>query len=257
MNKYLPFMLLYLLVCPNFAFGQMCDEVGMRQAYQSVNLVETTACFVYKKTPAEKEGQLSRDPDGIAIYSYSKSGGKNFIYEFPYAGTKGRINDAFVLFVSSVSKEMLFVIHSIEAPKAWDVLSDVYDVSVFVFEGGDLVRDEAYSGFFDMGGDMNNAEGLLSYVYPYKNKGSIENVVRSALFEVAGVSPFVGGVVTEKSFLYGGDFEPLIQEPSRMYLIKGDEVKVEASMAGWCKVSHITKIKPNTMWVQCKSIAFL
>ena len=42
-----------------------------------------------------------------------------------------------------------------------------------------------------------------------------------------------------------------------MYLIKGDEVKVEASMAGWCKVSHITKIKPNTMWVQCKSIAFL
>lgn len=255
MFKLLTFMILCVLVLPAAVFGRTCDDLGRGQAYQPMDFNGSTVCFVFTKTPTE-EGQLSRDPDGIAIYSLSKSEKSRLVYEFPYAGTKGKINDAFAIFVSAASEEMFFVIHSVEAPRAWDVISDVYDVSVFVFEGGALVRDELRSGFFDMGGDMKDNVGELSYVYPYKDKISVSKAVRSILFEVAGMPVPISGVVKEKSFLYGSDTEPVIQEPSRVYLIKGDEVAVEQSMAGWCKVSFVTKVKRVQKWMQCKSIAF-
>lgn len=254
MSKIRGFIFLSTLVMPAFVFGHVCDGIGNGQAHKALSMGGMTACIVYEKAPILKDGQLSRDPDGLAIYSVSKSGAQKLIYEFAYAGTTGKINDVFVLYDDATSNEILFVIHSIEAPRSWDVLSDVYDVNVFVLMENGLIRDKHRSGFFDMGGDMSGSDGEVSYTYPYKDKESVEMVFRSGLFKVLHAPFAVGGIVKEKSLLYA---EPVMQEPSKMYLIKGDQVMIGESMAGWCKVLYRGKTKPITMWMQCKSIAYL
>jgi hypothetical protein len=76
------------------------------------------------------------------------------------------------------------------------------------------------------------------------------------VFQVVNSSTPVEGTIKEKTFLYGGDSEPAMQDPSKKYLIKGDQVMLEDSVAGWCKVSYVAAVKPITMWVQCKAIVF-
>ncbi|MNP37927.1 hypothetical protein D3C76_1314040 [compost metagenome] len=119
-----------------------------------------------------------------------------------------------------------------------------------------LVKDQAVSRFFDMGGDLVDAQGMPSYIYPYKDRKSVEEAIRSPIFQTVNSSNSIKGTIKEKTFLYGGDTEPAMQDPSKMYLIKGDQITVEDSMAGWCKVSYAVKTKLITMWVQCKSIVF-
>ncbi len=103
---------------------------------------------------------------------------------------------------------------------------------------------------------MLDSEGRSTYLFPYKDKKSIDEVVNSPLFQVVNSSASVKGTIKEKAFLYGGDSEPVIQDPSKMYLIEGDQVTVEDSIAGLCKISYEAKTKPITMWVKCNSIIF-
>ncbi len=233
-----------------------CSELGFKQAFSSVNMDRVIACFVYVEENSQHEGQLSRDPDGISMYSMADLGKPVLVYQFPYAGTKGRVNDAFVLSVGGMSGDLLFVIHSMEAPSSWDSISDVYDVSVMRLQDESLVHDKKLSRFFDLGGDIVGVQGGGSYIYPYKDRGSIEKVIRSQLFEVVRSSASVKGTIKGKAFLYEGDAEPVIQDASKMYLVKGDQVAVVDAMAGWCKVIYSAKAKILTMWVQCSSVKF-
>lgn len=244
------------LAASSVAYGKSCDDIGFEQAYHSVNIRQVIVCFVYTKTPAEKDRQLSRDPDGIAAYSISQSEMPTLMYEFPYAGTKGEINDAFVLSVGSAAEEMLFVIHSVETPRSWDAVSNIYDVTVMRLRRGILVPDEKLSRFFSLGGDLIDAQGRAVYIYPYKERKAVVDSVRSPLFEFVYFSTPVLGVLQEKAFLYSGDGEPSVQDPQKMYLVKGDEVTLEDSTAGWCKVSYSGKKETITRWVQCRSVAF-
>uniref|UniRef100_UPI00200C9B14 hypothetical protein n=1 Tax=Pseudomonas sp. MWU13-2100 TaxID=2935075 RepID=UPI00200C9B14 len=100
------------------------------------------------------EEKTSSDPDGVALYSVSKAEEPRLVYEFPYAWTKGKINDAFLLSEEGGHDKMLFVIHSIWTPRSWDPVSDVYDVSVIRLQDGALIRDQKLSRFFGMGGDL-------------------------------------------------------------------------------------------------------
>ena len=74
-----------------------CGAIGLREAYSSLDLHGVKACFVYTKPDVQNEGQLSRDPDEISLYSIIPSESPKLVFEFPYAGTEGTITDAFFL----------------------------------------------------------------------------------------------------------------------------------------------------------------
>lgn len=246
-----------VLFLPAVASDIMCGDVGRGEVHPPINFYDVTACFVFVETAADKEGQLSRDPDGIAVYSVYKSEKPKLVYEFPYAGTEGKINDVFFLPVNGKSEDVLFVIHSMETPKSWDPVSDVYDVSAMRLQDGGFVQDEKLSRFFGMGGDLLDKKGGVKDVYPYKDKKSVEEVVQSPLFSAVNSSALISGVIKESAFLYGGETEASWQDPKKSYLVKGDQVVVKDSVAGWCKIYYNSKkTKPVTMWVQCKSITF-
>jgi len=233
-----------------------CSGIGLREAYSSMELDTLNACIVYTKSDEQAEGQLSRDPDGISLYSVISSETPKLVYEFPYAGSEGTITDAFSLPVGGRGEEMLFVIHRIEARGSWDLVKDIHSVSVIRRQGDTLVLDKKRSRFFDLGGDNIDEEGRSTYVYPYKDKKSVEDAVNSKLFNTIIADKKIIGTILEKTFLSEGRAEPIPQYSSKMYLIKGDRVLVEDSTAGWCRVSYQTKVKMITRWTQCKSIDF-
>jgi hypothetical protein len=235
--------------------GDDYDVEGQCQAYKSIAMNESSVCFVYFKSDSEGDQQILRVPDGIAIYTISKSKKPELVYEFPYAGTKGKIEDVFFLFVNDSAEKALVVIHSMQSPRSWDTKGDVYDVSVLRNKGGEIIRDERLSRFFNFGGDVIDAHGLLTYLYPYKDKKSIEGAIRSPLFRAFSSSAIITGTVIEKTFLYSGEAEPASQDPNKSYLVKGDRVTLEDSMAGWCKVSYKAH-ELRAKWMQCRSIAF-
>jgi len=240
------------------ASDRTCSDIGLEQAYHPIEIQGVTACFVYTKTSLDYEEKTSVDPDGVAVYSVSKAEEPRLVYEFPYAWTKGKINDAFLLSVGGGDEKILFVIHSIWTPRSWDPVSDVYDVSVIRLQDGALIRDQKLSRFFDMGGDFVDAQERPTYIYPYKDKEAVEEAVRSPLFRVVHLSTPIEGVIQEKTFLYDdyGGSELSLNNSKRMYLIKGDRVTVKDSTAGWCKILYAGKAKPITMWAQCKTINF-
>ncbi|WP_433736006.1 hypothetical protein [Pseudomonas putida] len=233
-----------------------CGSTGFREAYHSMDAHGVKACFVYTKTDVETEKQLSRDPDEISLYSVVSTEKPKLIYEFPYAGTQGKITDAFFLPVDGVLDEMLIVIHRMEAPRSWDSVSDIHSVSIIKREGNTLALDKKRTRFFDLGGSNVDEEGHSTYVYPYKDKESVEEAVSSKLFSAIIADKKITGTILEKTYLNEGASEPIPQYSSKMYLIKGDRVLVEDSTAGWCKVSYQSKVKMITKWAQCKSINF-
>jgi len=246
----------YLLGSTAVASNDGCSGIGFRQAYNSMDVHGVKACFVYTKAAVQTEGQLSRDPDEISLYSVVSSENPKLVYEFPYAGTEGAIIDAFFLPAAGTLEEMLFVIHRMETPKSWAPVSDIYNVSVIRREGDTLLLDQKRSRFFDLGGDAVDEQGRSKYVYPYKDKRSVEAAVGLPLFHTIMADKKITGTILEKTFLYDGGSEPLLQSSSKMYLIKGDRVLVEDSMAGWCRVSYQAKVKIIVKWAQCKSINF-
>jgi hypothetical protein len=233
-----------------------CSGIGLREAYSSMGLDRANACIVYTKTDFQIEGEISREPDGISIYSVKSSEKPKLVYEFPYLDIEGVITDAFFLPVGEVGEELLFVVHRMKIPKASDLVSDIYDVSVFRLEADTLSLDKRLTRFFHMGGDEADRQGRITYAYPYKDKKSVEKAAGSPLFRAMLAGNVANGSIVEKAFLYDGGLEPLLQYVPQTYLVKGDKVLVEDSWGGWCKVSYQTKIKMITKWTQCKSISF-
>ncbi len=245
-----------LLGATAIASDEGCSAIGLREAYGYMDIHGVKACFVYTKAEVKTEGQLSRDPEEISLYSVAPSENPKLVYEFPYAGTEGTITDAFFLPVGGKGEEMLFVIHRMETPRAWDPVSDIYDVSVIRLEGKTLLLDRDRTRFFDLGGDSVDEQGRSAYTYPYKDKKSVEAVVGSPLFYSIIADKEITGTILEKTFLFDGGSEPIQQSKTKMYLIEGDRVLVTDSTAGWCKVSYQARIKMITKWAQCKSINF-
>jgi hypothetical protein len=254
MNKVI--VILLLIVFTGRVSAQNCEDIGLRPAYPPIKMGGVTACFLYVKTNKLEKNQLSIDPDGLILYSISESQKPKLIYEFPYAGTKGEIQDAFIASVDGGPDRRLFVIHRIETPSSWESTSDIYDVIAIKFEKNILTLDKQISRFFDMGGDLIDSSGNVIYRYPYKNKASIKTALNSSLFNAANSASRLEGVIRENTFLYEGDHAPAIQDRSKIYLTKGDLVVLKDSVAGWCKVSHAAKVKTVEMWAQCQAIAF-
>lgn len=233
-----------------------CSGIGLREAYSSMELDKVNACIVYTKTSLQANAQLSRESDGISLYSVISSENPKLVYEFPYLGTGGVITDAFFLPVGEGREELLFVLHRMEIPRVWDPVSDIYDVSVFRLEADTLILDEKLTRFFHLGGDDVDKLGRTTYVYPYKDKKSVQKTAGSPLFYAILTGKVINGSIMEKAFLYDGGLEPLLQYSPKMYLIKGDKVLVGDSWGGWCKVSYQAKVKIVNKWMQCKSISF-
>ncbi|WP_223465881.1 hypothetical protein [Pseudomonas sp. GL-RE-26] len=233
-----------------------CSGIGLREAYSSMELDRVNACIVYTETNLQADAQLFRETDGISLYSVILSENPKLVYEFPYLGTGGVITDAFFLPVGEGGEELLFVVHRMEMPKIWDPASDIYDVSVFRLEADTLILDKKLTRFFHLGGDEVDKQGGTTYVYPYKDKKSVQKTAGSPLFQAILTGKVINGSIMEKASLYDGGSEPLLQYSPKMYLIKGDKVLVEDSWGGWCKASYQAKVEIITKWVQCKSINF-
>jgi hypothetical protein len=233
-----------------------CSSIGLREAYSSMDVERVNACIVYTKTDLQANAKPTRKPDGISLYSVIPSESPKLVYEFPYLGTEGVITDAFFLPVDDGGEELLFVVHRMEIPRAWDPASDIYDVSVFRLEADTLLLDKKLTRFFHLGGDEVDKQGRTTYAYPYKDKKSVEKTVSSPLFHAIHTGKIITGSIMEKAYLYEGGSEPLLQYAPNMYLIKGDKVLAEDSWGGWCRVSYKTTIKKITKWTQCKSINF-
>lgn len=233
-----------------------CSGIGLREAYSSMSIDRVNACIVYTKTNLPVNAQQQPKPDGISLYSVVPSKSPKLVYEFPYLGTEGVITDAFFLPVGEGREDLLFVVHRMEIPRVWDPASDIYDVSVFRLEADTLLLDKKLTRFFHLGGDDMDKQGRTTYVNPYKDKKNIEKTVSSPLFHAILTSKVITGSIMEKTFLYDGGSEPLLQYAPKMYLIKGDKVLAEDSWGGWCRISYQTTIKKITKWTQCKSINF-
>ncbi|MGF6091827.1 hypothetical protein [Pseudomonas sp. 18173] len=149
----------YLLGSTAIASNEGCSATGLREAYSSLDVHGVKACFVYTKPDLQAKGQLSREPDGISLYSVVSSEKPKLVYEFPYLGTEGVITDAFLLPVDEGGEELLFVVHRMEIPREWDPVSDIYDVSVFRFEADTLLLDKKLTRFFHLGGDDVDKKG--------------------------------------------------------------------------------------------------
>lgn len=148
------------------------------------------------------------------------------------------------------------MIQSMEALSSWDIVDDAYSVSVINFDGENFVVELRLSRFFDMGGDSMDDQGKIKYIYPYKNKASVENAIRSPMFKSVETSTPVSAIVRKRTALYGGDLEPATWDVSQRYASKNDRVTLEDSMAGWCKVSYTAEIAPIRMWLICDAISF-
>ena len=246
-----------LLICYENAVAgsDPCSNAGFRKAYKSLKIDSSLVCFLYiPNTLKKSDNSLSSVPDGISLYSSNASGKAEFLYELTYAGTKNEIKDAFLSSIDGGKR--LFVIHSMEAPNSWDVVNDAYSVTVINFDGENFVVDLRLSRFFDFGGDSMDDQGKIKYVYPYKDKASVEKAIRSPLFKSVETSTPVSAIVREKTALYGGDLEPATWDVSQRYASKNDRGTLEDSMAGWCKVSYTADIAPVRMWLICDAISF-
>jgi hypothetical protein len=153
--------------------------------------------------------------------------------------------------------DKLIVIKNMEAPSSWDASGDIYAVSVFSLQDGNLLHDYKASRYFDMGADMENGHEIRAFIYPYKTRAQIENAWRSPAFQAVHASSSIDGAIQKKTFLYDGDAEPILQATGRSYLIKGDVVTVRDSVAGWCKASYNTGKRVLIKWVNCSDIQFL
>lgn len=231
-----------------------CAAVGYEQAFSSLTKEEVTVCFFHVPTPPEQAGQLSKDPDSQVVYTTSELEGPALVYELPYAGTQGKIVDAFFLNDNVLHDVALVVIHSIDSPRSWDTVGDVFDVSVFRRKGTAFSRDEQLSRFFDMGGDRVDAEGRKIYEYPYKNRHSIDSAMASVLFQGIAGGLTNKGMVLGKAAVFGGDIEPSGERLENVYLPKGESVDVLDSVAGWCKVNSSLKSNSTPIWLLCTSL---
>ena len=256
MNKTLVAMI--VLCFGTAAFGnELCSDIGLRSAYKPVTFGDSWMCFVYTSDMSEANGKnISVDPDGLAIYSVAKGRRPQLVYDLPYAGTAGKINDAFVVAFDGDEDKKLFVLHSAEAPGSWDAVGDVYDVSVINIGSSEVVLDRALSRFFDLGADIVDAGGGIKFFYPYKDRRSVEKAINSPIFRSIRTSLPVDGVVTGKTLIYNGALEPATWEPSIKYVAKGVHVTLEDSSAGWCKVSFTENLKRSQMWLLCEAVEF-
>jgi hypothetical protein len=244
--------ILHMAFSTAVAESRTCEGIGMGQAYQTILMNETAVCFIYAESSEAEKGALSTPAYGMYIYYVSRVGRLTFAQELPYAGTKGRIHDVFLSHAAGA--EALFIIYSIEKPRSWDSISDIYGVSVLGFHGDTLIQDKKLSRFFGMSGDFSELQSGEYYSYPYKKRASIEEALRSPEFLLTASIIPVKGVVKAKAFLYGGDLEPTVK--TRMYLIGGDQVMVQDSTEGLCKISYAAKKKTITKWILCSMIDF-
>lgn len=237
--------------------SELCGEVGVRIAYEPLMVEGALLCFLYtNNTPGPDSNKLSVEPDGISILSMAKGRKPKLVYDLPYAGTVGKINDAFVIATNGNQDKRLFVLHSAEAPSTWDAVGDVYDVSVIDVGKNEIVLDKTLSRFFDMGADIGDSKGRIKFYYPYKDRRSVEKAISSPIFRSVRTSTSVDGVVSGKTLIYGGDLEPANWEPSKKYLLKGSRVTVEDSMGGWCKVSLKKGAEQFRKWLLCDAVVF-
>lgn len=220
------------------------------------SLVRENEIFVFDEVPIEKEpgGTSTTEQIGIDINLFDcSSATKKLVGQLPFLASTGKIRAAFFAKTGKNSKVRLFVIHSVEirADTGLKYSGDYYTINIYKKSTKGYIRDEQISSYFGDGGDiLSNDYKELAYTFPYKTELSIVEKLATENYRnwVAGTPTTL--TTNKKTLIYPG---PVLAEPTKMFLIKGDEVKQEAVQAGWLSVMFKTpKGKEIRGWIKCE-----
>lgn len=236
-----------------FTFGIFACDLPQADAFKSIPV--DGGAIVFDFVSIEKEtGDTSQTQEvGIDINLFKCSDGtRKLVGQLPYLSSTGQVRDAFLYAPDGVDVKRLFVIHSVEIRSDTGVKysGDYYSVNVYKVEGDSYVRDDRLSTYFGDGGDIlaENYKGLL-YEFPYKNKSSVLEKLKSKLYRAWRAGTPVSLVINKKTPIYGS---PVLADVTRMYLVEGDKVWQDAVEAGWLSIIYRTsKGKEIRGWIQC------
>ncbi|QSQ51502.1 hypothetical protein [Xanthomonas translucens] len=221
-----------------------CGNSALKEASKPLYSRDFTFCFLFT-TPEEG---VPTDPAAISVYYSSGKTKPVFLYELPYSGTESRIEDAFL--VPTDGGERLAIIHSSDTPSTFEIVSQLYDVTVIDIGRNPPSLNETAKHFFDFGGDFADANGKVIYKYPYKTRDTVIAALKSKIFGI-GPNGKLAATVKDKALLYP---EPNSREKTKSYLIQGDKVSVEDATSGWCKIRFQAKAKQIVKWMDCSSL---
>ncbi|GAB3052487.1 hypothetical protein [Stenotrophomonas tumulicola] len=239
-------LVLPLSACAN-ASALPCDALPQEAASKPVEANGTVFCFVHARPQDEAPGSAPSGPAAISVYASRQGAPATFVYELPYSGTDSVVDDAFLANGRSAGEQVV-IIHSSDAPSTFEITGKLHDVTVLDVSGKHPVVSEKARKFFDIGGDVADASGNITFHYPYKTRQPVIAALDSPIFNASASNP-VAAQVKDKAFLYP---EPDSRVASKAYVIKGDTVSVQDASGGWCQVSYQGKSKAIVRWMQCE-----
>lgn len=203
----------------------------------------------------EDEGKS--DPEmGLRVSFLNCSTGViQFISRLPFIADTGNVQDAFLKDIRG--GDYLFVIHSAPIRAFTGVRhgSDYFSVLVFQRTGSGFVFDKKLTDYFGSGADTLSQDvddDKIIYSYPYKNRDAVIEKVESKSFNSWLSGDLVEFTVKQKTSIYSSGN---MVDDTKMYLISGDKVKVEAISAGWVSMLYTTtKGKKIRGWVLCNNL---
>lgn len=256
MKIYVALTLCIFLTCEAPASENNCSKLGLKEAFSETTFKDSVVCYLFVKTTDNESDTsgLSVDPDGISIYSLVKGKEAERLVDLPYAGTNGKIVDAFTSSADEGGEPKLYIIHSFELPSSWEALSDIYNVTVLSAKGDNLVVDKKASRYFGMGADLTNANGHI-FQYPYKSKEGLQSALNSLLYKKIMLSATIKGRLIKKTPLYLGEFEPIFHEQTSLYKEKDSAVLIDDSTKGWCRTKNLKSQTTINVWLECSALS--
>ncbi|MBL0655916.1 hypothetical protein [Aeromonas caviae] len=189
--------------------------------------------------------------DVIAIFFDDKHGERYFVDYLPYLSSKGKIHDGFYLNTETLGARYFVIQQSqIDSDTGMNWFN-YFNVVVFSYLNGKLMKDDKLTSYFGSGGDIINPNGANSipYVFPYSEQENIIKAVSKPEFEAWMKGHNVRLTITGKSHFFP---EPLPINRTKSYLVEGDIVLREKHESGWDYIIYKSaKGREYSGWMPC------
>ncbi|MEX3984675.1 hypothetical protein AB4Y45_37555 [Paraburkholderia sp. EG287A] len=232
-----------------------CSDIHLAQSYPPVSTSNGTICFVRERA-VDPKTRTPIDADAISLYWISdgaapvRSDGRGLLYD----DSPGKIIDAFALSVGRDKKEMLFVIHSMKIRESLvepNSSGIFFSIAVFDLVGSSLRRAERASEWFGVDYSWLSDGKRRIYKFPYQSRSDVMRAMYSPFISLMVRDGNISAQVIKRSYLHES---PNIKDRTREYLIEGDQVVVEKTTAGWCKINYYGGKNPLEAWLMCDAL---
>lgn len=255
MNKKLLIALLISTV-PTVSYAA-CNDESQSQIHEPVQFEENYITF--SKEPLEvseqSSGEITEYQIGLNLYD-CVSRTSTLLDKLPFLASSGNVSSAFVLPVG-IRNELVIIHESDVSNSATGVnyAGKYYNVLAYKKNGTQVNLDTHLTEFFGAGGDIKNDKNTTTYEFPYKNKSTIDFIVRTKDFKDLMNSKPLHKTIKSKAYIYE---DPIEATKTKKYLIKGDKIKLYKQQAGWC-LSGYKNLKniENKYWINCKKVSNL